>query len=191
MREDTQKAIKKFNILFIFRHLKEAIEDAEKMLEENETVLFAEITNLSVTYIGTNKTEKFIGVIFLTDKRIFFKSRSLKVVTSESIPLNDVISVHCTLNKLANGHIEIQCPTKIYSIEVASRLEELHQINQEFETAVNNYKSQHAAQSSSPQPNALQPDITDQIEKLAGLRDKGIITEEEFQSKKTDLLSRM
>ena len=34
-------------------------------------------------------------------------------------------------------------------------------------------------------------DIPAQIEKLAGLRDKGIITAEEFEAKKTDLLSRM
>lgn len=191
MREDTKQALKKYNIL-VFLSLKKAIEDAEQMLDENETVLFAEITNLLVTYIGTIKTERFIGVIFLTDKRIIFKSRSLKVITSETIPLNEVISVHCTLNKLTNGHIEIQCSTKIYSIEVISNLDELHQINQEFETAVNNYKAQQAALNSTPQPNiAPQPDIADQIEKLAQLRDKGIITEEEFQAKKTDLLSRM
>jgi uncharacterized RDD family membrane protein YckC len=34
-------------------------------------------------------------------------------------------------------------------------------------------------------------DIPDQIQKLATLRDSGIITEEEFQAKKTELLSRM
>lgn len=36
-----------------------------------------------------------------------------------------------------------------------------------------------------------QPDLTDQIRKLAELRDAGILTEEEFASKKADLLSRM
>ena len=33
--------------------------------------------------------------------------------------------------------------------------------------------------------------IPDQIEQLAGLRDKGILTKEEFQSKKQDLLDRL
>lgn len=36
-----------------------------------------------------------------------------------------------------------------------------------------------------------QPDATQQLEKLAELRDRGVITEEEFQAKKTDLLGRM
>jgi len=33
--------------------------------------------------------------------------------------------------------------------------------------------------------------VLDQIEKLGDLKDRGILTEEEFQSKKTDLLSRL
>lgn len=36
-----------------------------------------------------------------------------------------------------------------------------------------------------------EPSIPDQIEKLGELRDKGIITEEEFQRKKAELLERM
>jgi len=34
-------------------------------------------------------------------------------------------------------------------------------------------------------------DITDQIEKLAGLKEKGIISPEEFDAKKSDLLAKM
>lgn len=35
------------------------------------------------------------------------------------------------------------------------------------------------------------PDITEQIERLAELRDRGVLTEAEFQAKKTDLLNRL
>ena len=41
------------------------------------------------------------------------------------------------------------------------------------------------------EPNQSSDDIPDQIKKLADLRDQGILTEEEFNSKKTDLLSKM
>ncbi|WP_299779152.1 SHOCT domain-containing protein [uncultured Formosa sp.] len=37
----------------------------------------------------------------------------------------------------------------------------------------------------------LEEDIFNKIEKLAGLKDKGILTQDEFNSKKTDLLSRL
>lgn len=39
--------------------------------------------------------------------------------------------------------------------------------------------------------NVPEDDIPSQIEKLAGLRNKGILSEEEFETKKADLLSRM
>jgi len=38
---------------------------------------------------------------------------------------------------------------------------------------------------------APQADIADQIEKLAKLKEKGLITEEEFQRKKDELLKRL
>ncbi|WP_299060939.1 SHOCT domain-containing protein [uncultured Polaribacter sp.] len=39
--------------------------------------------------------------------------------------------------------------------------------------------------------NGLEEDIFDKIEKLAGLKDKGILSKEEFNTKKTELLSRL
>jgi hypothetical protein len=38
---------------------------------------------------------------------------------------------------------------------------------------------------------AFEEDIFSKIEKLAGLKDKGILSEEEFNAKKTDLLNRL
>jgi hypothetical protein len=40
-------------------------------------------------------------------------------------------------------------------------------------------------------PEPVAPDVADQIRKLADLRDAGVLTDEEFSSKKTDLLGRM
>jgi uncharacterized membrane protein YdbT with pleckstrin-like domain len=42
-----------------------------------------------------------------------------------------------------------------------------------------------------PAPAAAQPDVAEQIAKLAGLRDQGHITPEEFEAKKAELLDRM
>lgn len=47
-----------------------------------------------------------------------------------------------------------------------------------------------AAQHSTPAP-AAAPDLADQIAKLASLRDAGVLTEEEFTTKKADLLARL
>ncbi|HEV8452368.1 MAG TPA: SHOCT domain-containing protein, partial [Gaiellales bacterium] len=40
-------------------------------------------------------------------------------------------------------------------------------------------------------PTAAEADAADQIRKLAELRDAGIVSEEEFQTKKAELLKRM
>ena len=50
-----------------------------------------------------------------------------------------------------------------------------------------------AAGQPAPTPAATpaEPDLTDQIRKLGELRDAGILTEEEFQAKKAQLLDRM
>lgn len=40
-------------------------------------------------------------------------------------------------------------------------------------------------------PSAPQPDVTAQLQQLAGLRDAGILTEEEFTAKKAELLARL
>lgn len=42
-----------------------------------------------------------------------------------------------------------------------------------------------------PVPPAPQPDIHEQLQKLASLRDSGILTEEEFTAKKAELLARL
>lgn len=46
-------------------------------------------------------------------------------------------------------------------------------------------------QESSKISNDFEEDIFEKIEKLAGLKDKGILSEEEFNNKKTDLLNRL
>jgi len=42
-----------------------------------------------------------------------------------------------------------------------------------------------------PTPTTAEPDAADQVRKLAELRDAGIVSEEEFQTKKAELLKRM
>ena len=48
-----------------------------------------------------------------------------------------------------------------------------------------------AAPTPAPAPAAAPPDVTDQIAKLAALRDSGAITSEEYEAKKAELLDRM
>lgn len=185
MRYDVERAIEKFRINA--SGSQKHIEIAETMLDDDETVLFVTPTKLK----RPGRRNGVPQVLFLTDKRIFSNFCGfLNRHTTESTSLGEVTSVNFTTDK-TYAYIEINSPTKKQSIALTGNLNILKQVYQEFETAVNNYKSQYTAQNSTPHPNSTQPNILEQIEKLALLRNKGIITEEEFQTKKADLLSRL
>ena len=189
MRNDVEQAIEKFKIVTFGN--KKHIEKSQAMLTDDETVLFVTGTNLTISYNTSGGTGFFPGVLFLTDKRVFFNYSALGTFSSDSISLDEIRSVNYYGNGLTGSHIQIHGLIKSYDFLVTYKKNITQLIAQEFETAVNNYKAQQAALNSSTPSNTPQPDIADQIKKLAQLRDEGILTEEEFQSKKTDLLSRM
>ena len=50
---------------------------------------------------------------------------------------------------------------------------------------------QHGAFSATPEQASSSADPIDQLQRLGQLRDAGILTEDEFQAKKSEILSRM
>jgi uncharacterized membrane protein YdbT with pleckstrin-like domain len=59
--------------------------------------------------------------------------------------------------------------------------------NRKFDRVSDGINATLSAQQAQP----AQPSLTDQIEKLSELRDRGVLSEEEFQVKKAELLQRM
>jgi hypothetical protein len=74
-----------------------------------------------------------------------------------------------------------------FEILVSYKKEVIQRIQTLFDEAI--IKAKQAEQSSSAP--ISDNNITSQIQKLADLKDSGILTEEEFQAKKTELLSRI
>jgi len=66
-----------------------------------------------------------------------------------------------------------------------SQQEEFNRVRERVEAYI--------AQRNAPQPAAApaQPDVTDQLKKLGELRDAGVLTNEEFETKKAELLARL
>ena len=62
----------------------------------------------------------------------------------------------------------------------------------EFET-LRDLIEQRISDSRKPQPAqpSAEPDVADQIRKLASLRDEGLLSDDEFEAKKTELLGRL
>lgn len=182
MREDIQKAIIEFEIATFGN--KRNIEKAEAVLNSNEKVLFVNPTNLTISSVNTRKKDTLPGVVFLTDKRFVFYYQILGSYSTDTIPLNQIQSVSCSGNGISGSHVEINTLVKTYDMLVSYKRDIAQKIQQVFETAKSNYDS--------PSKNDVQSDdIFSQIEKLSALKDKGIINEEEFQSKKAELLARI
>ncbi len=131
--------------------------------------------------MGKGDKKQHNGMFILTDKRACFYRKGIFGEVLETIPLPKITSVE-TLSmmgyrvlRLHTSHDELAFKTfeeKALFDRVYARLEELRH---------------------SDEPKAVQPQSTalDQLRKLGELRDAGILTEDEFATKKSELLARM
>ena len=210
MREDTQKAINEYNISTrnAFRGDVESIEAAEKFLSEDENVLFVSPTLFSRMYKDVAKRAfSHAGIIFLTDKRVFLYYTLAKEPQPNSFPLENIGNVSYYANPLTGNLVlsAVQFEDRFYNftIEIGSKFslttssvnkKMLAKVAETFEYARDTYSSgkptERTAISENKEENPSS-DILLQIEKLSELKEKGILTEDEFQAKKSELLARL
>lgn len=134
--------------------------------------------------------EKLLGVgasfpkpieqIYVTDKRIIaHKIEGIFKNEKVEIPLSSISSINTTVKGLG-ASIEIVASNNKASVE------KLHiHIAQELKILIDSLLHSTPTQTDSTETPA---DVADQIKKLADLRDAGILTEDEFNAKKKQLL---
>jgi hypothetical protein len=127
------------------------------------------------------------GLFVLTDRRLLFLKEGI-TKTTEDFPLDKVSSV-----QWATGMM-----TGTVTVFASGNKAEIKNVNKDDGKAITDLVRQRlsAGKPASPtepvaQPAPGGPDIPDQIRKLGELRDAGVLTDEEFESKKAELLSRM
>lgn len=184
MRPDTQNAIKTFEARTFGQQ--KNIDTLENMLNPGENVLFAMNTNMVITAVNTRKQQKLPGFAFLTNQRFLFSYKVLFDYSVESISLRDIQSINCSGNGMTGGHVEIHTVVKTYNMLVPYKKEIIQKIQNIFNQAKNNFQFQNQVFQSAPAQ-----DILSQIEKLSDLMKKGIITENEFNAKKAELLAKL
>ena len=180
MRDDTIRVLNEFNINSFAN--KKNIERAEKFINPDEKLLYISPTNLAIINNATGKTEKLPGIVFLTDKRFCFNYQILFNHSTEIVPLEEIRSVNSSGNAMSGGHIQIHTIAKTYDMLVSYKKELISKILFLFDNAKSQL-SNHSFSSDGTEINAFE-----KIEKLAELKEKGIISDEEFQQKKAELL---
>jgi hypothetical protein len=168
--------------------LDKLVEQAREHLEPGEEMVAAIKGTYETKRMGKDSVRS--GSFLATDRRLVFYGKKLGGYDLESFPYSHISSFEMSkgmmghkMSFFASGnHVQMKWIDKA-GVE-------------EFTTAVRARmgKDGHQAASGSPTVEAAQPaapDIPDQLRKLGELRDAGILTQEEFDAKKTDLLSRM
>ncbi|MGO4202086.1 PH domain-containing protein [Rhodococcus sp. TAF43] len=128
------------------------------------------------------------GMLVLTTQRLFFFDKSLLGAQVEEFEFSAIGSL---------GHAK-KMGGEVISISISGRSAEIKQVaHGRAETFIQAFRKVKADASapSAPAPIVMQaaaaPDIADQIKKLAELPDMGVLGEDEFATKKAELLARM
>lgn len=206
MREDIQKVIKEYEIATT-PFFKKDEQAAEKYLNDDEDVILCLDTNFCIVYPDPTKKVALPGIIFLTNKRMLIHCKLKKDDFIDILPVEEIDDVKIITPTAGNDHIQVYSAEKAYDFLISTKQRGfVVSVAQSKKNAVNKiYRAFLFAQNPNgfgkpekpvtEKPEAekapVSTDIPEQIEKLSVLKDKGIISEEEFQSKKTELLSRL
>jgi hypothetical protein len=128
--------------------------------------------------------DKHQGMLVLTTRRLFFFDKTLMSAKVEEFDLN-AIGALAFSKKLGGESIDIAISGRSATISQVA--------HGRAETLIAAFRQvRSGARAPGPAPHATSaPDLADQIRKLSELHHAGILTSEEFNSKKADLLSRM
>lgn len=164
---------------------------AQSLIEENEEILYAINTNVVIidnnTTLLKNTKDMFSlknglnGVIVITNKRIIFCSSVLGNTKIKQILIQDINSVDENINGLTKtGQLRVQGITEslvinVYKSKIVDELRTNIYKAKELQKQVENIISNNISN-------------VDEILKFKRLLDEGIITEDEFERKKKELL---
>ncbi|MCG3462639.1 PH domain-containing protein [Xenorhabdus bovienii] len=131
-------------------------------------------------------------IVVITDFRIILlhKSTALfsKKIETSSINYENITSIDSSSN-LAGGTITISTPGTIYEIKKLQK-DTVQPLVNIISTAKADLSSSKERKVETQQNISADNDIINKLERLAELKEKGILTEDEFQSQKLKLLSK-
>jgi hypothetical protein len=139
-----------------------------------------------VLVLGQGQYEKKQGLVVLTDQRLFFFEKSvLGQETVEEFSLKSISSME-TGKKMTGERLVVHVSGNRSEIKGM-----LHGQADEISREFHKLQSEHAQQAAPVATTVAADDPLAQLERLATLREKGILSEEEFEQKKTELMERI
>jgi hypothetical protein len=133
--------------------------------------------------MGSGKDTQHNGALIVTGERVVFYRKGFVGEVFQTIPLSKLTSVE---SKTLLGHRTIELHTSHDSLEFKTFV-----AKEQFQALYDAIEHGRDARPTSATANQTSTDPLAQIKKLAELRDAGIITQEEFESKKAELMTRV
>lgn len=132
----------------------------------------------------------------LTSDRVIYRSGVI-AKTGVEIPLESINAIHFEQRMferlLGLGDLKVDSAS-VAGYSVFDDINHPDKVQNEIYLqmeANDQRRFQPAVQAAAPPAAPAEPSIPEQLDQLSGLRDRGVITEEEFQAKKAELLGRM
>jgi hypothetical protein len=156
------------------------IDQAKQYLDEDETPEHAVLGTYETEWMG-QKTVRNNGLFLATNKKIFFYAKRMTGYESESFPYSKVSSFESG-KKLLGHYINFYTSGNKVSMKYIQDGNIGNFINYVKSKIENDSRKEESKQT------VNNVSIADEIKKLAELKDNGILTEEEFNTKKKQLL---
>lgn len=136
---------------------------------------------------GAYETEMFgqdtvrNGVMLATDRRLFFYAKKLGGHQTESFPYGNISSIEAGKNLMGGAVSFFASGNKVSMKWIQAG---------DLDGLVNTVRSR-MGERKAPEAAPAAPDFAAQIEKLADLHARGLLTDAEFSDKKAEILSRL
>ena len=164
----------------------------ENSLNEGEEIL-AVIEGYIGKMMGKGEDKQHNGLLFCTSKSVAFHSKGIFSSVSRSIPLGKISSID-----IDKGMVFTKIVFHTSNDNITFNCGEGYNLTKKFKLVVEENKNEGPWNNNNPwgkknnsSEDASSEDTLDKIRKLSELKNDGIITEEEFQTKKKELLKKI
>lgn len=164
------------------KKVQKLIDQSKQYLDNDEVIESAVLGQYETDWMG-NKTTKS-GIFIATNKKLFFFAKRLTGYESETFPYSKISSFESG-KKFLGHYIKFYTSGNKVSmqwIQDSNIGEFINYVKDRIENEQNK-KGDSVAASSAPSS------VADELKKLAELKNDGILTEEEFTTKKQQLLN--
>jgi hypothetical protein len=160
--------------------LDKLIAQAREHLDEGEDVVSAVQGTYETKIAGNDSVRK--GAFIATDRRLVFYAKKLTGYDLESYPYDHISSIEMGKSMMGHQVTFFASGNKVHMKWIDGK--------QDVAGFISTVRARMkgGARGGADTGATPEPDLSDQIRRLAQLRDEGLVTEEEFQAKKAQLL---